>query len=771
MSKGAVFNGKVTYIPGVYTTSIFKTLVGRPAGSGTLAIVGDFPFLEGSQAYFSQTISQLTSIAPMSDQLQMLAKLVFAASSDPNTPGVPLGVYIISPNNTTAAGAVADSTISLTSNIWGALGNQTVVAIAADPDTGGFLVTISNSGQTESIRVPAADDTLLLNYEHPVWAFGANAQKVQAVVAGTDLLTLASAHGWAAEAAVEFFAGPGGTLPAAVSAGTTYYVVSPAGADLKVSTTTPAGTPVDFAAWTPSPIYMKLKSTPVEQRFFDTVSSKTTGTGVEVVQTTTLNQIFVGADDTTTSWAPTGPINGTLSIEADGVLTAGTMLNVKITGRNFLNVPTTEIVAIPKADVEVVGPLVAHITVASFSSADKVSIYSDAGAGDFTGTVAITSRNFPLLNDTNGFNSVALAMRVVNKQAAAGFSATTTSGKTSTTPMSALDTVAAFDLLPTSYSSSVSTFVNAVNSGSSLVTATAVSQVPLGITTEEFFVLTGGSEAVGSTQDWANCLKELESFDIDVVSMLDTSAAYRQQLLDHCTLMEGNGRNDRQGFCGTDSMVSFSALNATMVALQSGHADVLSVFCDDVLLARPDGTSGWYGPEYNALQAAAIAAGNFRTSLTRKRPAVLGHRRNAALMGVNSETDLIRIGINVLATPPGGVARYTRWLTAWLEDESDIRTDAAAVRSRMIMYKALRNALDTLIGELGTSATRGIIESRVIETMDQLVRNGEVTAWLEPTLTVDQLGNTWNVGLEASPNNTILFIGVQSTLTVPSTQS
>ena len=683
---------------------------------------------------------------------------------------MPSSVYLVSSNTTTQAVATVNDVFTLSSDIWGPLGNLTVVSFAPDGDE--MDITIANSGVTETLHVPDASDILSLAYTVPEIS-QADVFKVLSINASTEVITLDGTHGWSGNDQVEFFVGPGGALPTGITADTTYYVASPSGTTLKVSSTSGPGSDFNFSGTTlgggTAPIYMKFVATRLTAEGFDSVNAATVSSGVSVGYSKTLQDDHAGTSASHVSWDTADlPFYGTITVTPSaGTLSTGPNLNVKFTGRDSTGAAATETLMFSTSEIGAGSP--AKTTTKSWSAVTSVSVWSDAASiTDWSGTLAFTGKCFPTLNATNGYRYVSKAMAKVNSYAGAGFAATTESSSTGQFEVSKLDALTQTNL-PVTFAGTTAAIESVINSQSNLVTVTVSSYEDHGIASDTEYSLGGGTSTAGTADDFKLALAELKAFDIDCVAALTTDATSHRYALAHGVYMQGNGRNDRQVFTGAAAGETYSALRTRLRNLGTGNADILNFFCDEVQIVSFDGTSAWKGPEWAALQAAALSAGNMRVSLTRKRPNVLGHRRNSALLGDDGESDLIRIGITPLTTPPGGVPRYVRWVTAWLEDENDIRTDGAAVRSRMMMYKALRAGLDPLIGELGTSATEGLIEGRVVEVMDQLVRDGTITAWKRETLTVTQEGNTWNVGLEASPATTILFIGIKATFSVPTT--
>lgn len=781
MSKGAVFNGQITYKPGVYVENIFQTLVGRPAGSGTLAVVGDFPFLEGKQAYYAQSLTQLRAIAPMAEELLRVAGIIYSCADDPDVRGVPAGVYLISPTDTTQPTVNIESSIQVDSKIWGSLGNLTTIEVTPDAITGGYTVVVANSGFTEEIRVPNADGVLTLAYTVPT-PDDDDIRVVTTVTPGTDVFETAEAHGFVVDDEVEIWVGTGGVLPTdagghLVADNTVYVKSTPTATTFTLSDTDSGGANVtiDVTAAGTLPIYFKKVSDRLTAKGFDSVTAVTNAGGIDVAFTKSIDDDNVGVDNTHNAWEPTAPIAGTLTVTPSAAATvgAGETLTVRVVGKNHLGVSTT--VTRTWTEANVADAVAKTINVSDSDGADpvdwsevtSVQVWSSGGLDDFSGQLAFTGKCFKTFNAANGATYVANVIKAVNRWTASGFLASTTSGRTGSIAVASLDIISTPDTLPATFDATIAAIVETVNAQSALVEMTVLEYTALTITEATTYLTSGGSATAGTSADWDDCYTELEGFDIDGVCPLTTDATIHAGALAHCKYMQGNGRNDRQAFLGAASLESYAALAARVVALQTGAADVLNMFCDDTYIIGPSAAAEWLGPQYTALQAAAIAVGNLRSSLTRKRPRVLAHRRNAALSNEDSKSDLIRAGYTILETLAGGVPRYLRWVTAWLETDNDILTDGAAVRSRMIMNKALRAGLDPLIGTLGTTATQALIESRVIEIMDQLARNEEITRWDVDTLDVAQSGNTWVVGLEAQPAATVLFINPKVTLSVP----
>lgn len=173
MAGGIVINGRFVARPGVYSTVEYLTIPGAPTQGGTLAVVGDFPFLQQNTPYVSTSERAFKRIAPSNPTLLRMANIIYAPLRDAAFAAAPAAVYLISPTATTQAfGTLLDSlgadSIKVASKIWGSQGNQTRFRIVPNAAVGGWDVVVANNGVQENIRVPAEPSPATISYAYPV---------------------------------------------------------------------------------------------------------------------------------------------------------------------------------------------------------------------------------------------------------------------------------------------------------------------------------------------------------------------------------------------------------------------------------------------------------------------------------------------------------------------------------------------------------------------------------------------------------------------------
>jgi hypothetical protein len=173
MAGGIVINGRFVARPGVYSTVDYITIPGAPTQGGTLAVVGDFPFLQQNTPYVSTSERDFKRIAASNPTLLRMANVIYAPLRNAAFAASPAAVYLISPTPTTQAfGMLLDSlgadSIKVASKIWGSQGNQTRFRITPNAAVGGWDVVVANNGVQENIRVPAEPSPATIAYAYPV---------------------------------------------------------------------------------------------------------------------------------------------------------------------------------------------------------------------------------------------------------------------------------------------------------------------------------------------------------------------------------------------------------------------------------------------------------------------------------------------------------------------------------------------------------------------------------------------------------------------------
>lgn len=133
-----VVGGRATAVPGVYGNTKYATAARRAAPAGkVLTVVGAFPFLKPGTFTSFAGPSALTRAVPGNPIVDQIANVAFSPASDPKIRGAATEIVLAStlPSLQSFLQLVdkySVEAVRLKSRLWGALGNQTGVQIAAD---------------------------------------------------------------------------------------------------------------------------------------------------------------------------------------------------------------------------------------------------------------------------------------------------------------------------------------------------------------------------------------------------------------------------------------------------------------------------------------------------------------------------------------------------------------------------------------------------------------------------------------------------------------
>lgn len=652
MAGGIVINGRFVARPGIYSNVNYITLPGAPTQGTVLAVVGDFPFLEQNVPYASTSQRDFEALAPQSLMLKKMSGIIYNPLSDANLTAAPAAVYLVSPRENTqawvqvAGDSPADGIIAKAKQ-WGTTGNSTSLKIVSNAARGGWDATVRNNGTLENIRIPAEETALLVDYNNP----NEPTSTVLAPIKGFgDWLT--ALGGSSAASAGNLSLALGSLAPGAVD-GT-----------LRIS----------FSR--------------------DIAPNYATGSLISV-------------------WEPAGPVSGKLTIKssASAVLSAGT-LSVLVTGIDAdTGNPATDTLSFSIADV---ADEEAKETPTSFESVTKVEFLLTNGSASLTGGgMNVAGQCFADMNAAAGQKYVSDVLRVLQQYSDKGFVTSTQSSRVASIKLVDLDVQSATDFGDLTASSAVALTANGwkivttINAASKLITLERDNAAdPTGEVANLFKRLAGGTESgVLDAADWSDALDSLVWYNIDTVAAFydatGTEAAddvVLAQFQAHITQMWSDGANERTLWLGAGSGENFVQLVQRAAVSNSERVNVV---VDSAYIQQPDGSTELMRPYWYALMLAAADASLLNVeTLTRARPRVLGVERGAGsddLLAQEDVNELIRGGLIVSTTPPGGATRIEREVTTWTADENPARTEAICTRSVRASLKSMRAALDALI--------------------------------------------------------------------------
>lgn len=687
MPAGFYIDGQITYRPVVSVVSEFAAQAGLGPATKTLAVIGEFPFLEAGVPYFYTSETALLAASPNNSTVSDLARLIFRPSTvAPFNASPGLVVLMNVTPNTAAAGAILDplgaETLRVTSSVWGPAGNLITTTVTPRVGFSGYDVKVTSNGLSDTFVVEEFSNVLTMAYAHPnngdAMVAPKTARGFDDTIDGTGTLTAGKASGAA---------------------------------------------------------------------------------NISITFSRTLTQDSAGADDTHTSWIPDGPVEGLLTVSVPGgdALAAGTELLVDFWGYNSAGVAATDTVTFTAAEVAG-GVAVSKTTLVNWSSVTKVSVYSDAGAGDWTGDLTIAGTSM-LVGPARGQDTVAQAIGFLN--GLKGFSADTEAFSPTKIPVAQLDPVMA-DVFPAEFDANRWAFYDSFNANTTLASVEYVGDYALApdFSSEVSFSLAGGTQGSVAGSDWVDALKALRVVPITALVPYSTSTDVILACKDHVVFMWGKGQSECQLVAAAPSGSTLSALRTLRRQLNDFRCTLL---CDAVRVRRSDGsTSGYsdvfWGVMFGALQCATTIIGQ---PLGGARPDIVGFTRHADLAGVEGAEELLRNCITPLLDDGNGI-HVVRWVTTHSEDNDFTRTEGSAVESLAVSNIGVRNAVRKYLNQRAVGGVAAAIKADIAAELEQQQKSETIRTWTPQSLVVEETTASFNGRYEVGPILPVLNIAITS---------
>jgi hypothetical protein len=709
MAGGIVINGRFVARPGIYSNINYINLPGAPTQGTVLAVVGDFPFLEQNVPYVSTSQRDFEALAPQSKLLKQMSGIIYNPLADANLTAAPAQVYLLSPRGNEQANATLPTST----------GTQAPNVIDIKAKQWGVM------GNKTTLRVT-------VNQARGGWdALVANngTQENIRVPSEAPPLTLRYIN------------------PTAVPSPVTYPVKG-------------------FGTWGASTCTVDL-------------SAGVAAAGTVRLAFTRNIAVAAGIDTVNNAWMPEGPVSGPITVVGSGITVgggAGAKVIVTVTGVDeATGLAVSDLLEFTSADIST-----AQTTDISFSSVTFVRVTLDGGATITGGNFVITGQCFDDMNEAAGQKYVSDVIKLISAYANKGFLATTESSRVTSIKLSDLDKQSAVDIVAAARSLTVEGWklVTTINNASKLIELTRgntgnLSSIVAG--TPFFTRLAGGSEdSLLEAADWGSALDQLVWYNIDVVTAFydptGTPAAddaVLAQFSDHITRMWADGANERTLWLGAGHDESLDVLVQRAAAFNSERVNVV---VDSAYIQQPDGSTELMRPYWYALLLAAADASlaNVET-LTRARPRVLGTERAEGLNSQEDVNELIRAGLIISTTPPGGATRVEREVTTWTADENPARTEAICTRSVRASTKAMRAALDALIQPGSGVLVLADVRSTVTAELERQARSVSplITSYDDRSISIVETADRYEIGYTITVRINKNFITLNVGVTVP----
>lgn len=225
--------------------------------------------------------------------------------------------------------------------------------------------------------------------------------------------------------------------------------------------------------------------------------------------------------------------------------------------------------------------------------------------------------------------------------------------------------------------------------------------------------LTGGSDGVTTTQDWADAFEALQSIDVQWVAPMSADGAVRAMADSHVGYMSLVARKERRAVVGMDLATTDNAAIAAAKALNSDRTSLLHI--------------GHYNYNaagklhlYPAYISAALVAGAFSgvspgTPLTNKSIKVQGLERD---LRNPTDTDvLINGGVMCLENTDRGY-KIVKSISTWLVNDNYNRVEQSCGVALDFVTRNIREALDVLRGQKANA----LVLSRAISITESTLR-------------------------------------------------
>ena len=458
---------------------------------------------------------------------------------------------------------------------------------------------------------------------------------------------------------------------------------------------------------------------------------------------------MAGANATHTSWQPDGPVKGVITISVPGgeTLTTGPNLNVTVVGINSVSgVAATDVVTFSKAEVEGGSPITKQTTV-NFASVSRVAVWSDDGAGDWTGGMTFEGLVTDQLGPALGLTYAADAIAYLN--GLTGFSATTQFTQAATVPIAELDALDP-DTLPVSFNANRWNTIRTINRSQNLLTAEVV--VPFGkapdIITPSGFTLQGGIEGTTTLGTWQGGAEALILHNVTVLYPYTTDDTIHAAFKEHVRFMWGVGAQERQLTLAAANEEDFAALQARVLDLNDYRvtliADAVSVRQWDGQVRAPSSLAA--GLYFSAMQCANDVA----EPLGWRYPDIVSTSRYPNLVGRDGVETLLSLGITPLAEDNTGLF-WSRWVTTHLDTDDQTRTEGSAVESTAFVLQALRDVIRPFVQQTMTEGLPATIREVISTELGQLVTTGWMRAWDSQSLSVTEQADRIIVNVRFAP--------------------
>ena len=448
---------------------------------------------------------------------------------------------------------------------------------------------------------------------------------------------------------------------------------------------------------------------------------------------------------TTVTWTKM-VVNGPVTVTPAKAAPVGCTITVAVTGKNTTGATVTGTVTFVNAD-GVTGKVVTDgVNNISWIEITSIALSSAAVNPDADTFISISGNAFEL--SLPAFSKVTDLLSFINNYKAKGWAAESLLPITAQIPATEIDKVTTLNVKATVQKVRADVWAIVQTLAASQIVqvvrhADAVNApLPWNVAgTSVAQTLLGGTEVAAS--DFTTAFSKIETQDVQWVVPLSTSITNLQAARQHCINSAIVG-HERAAFGGAPANTSLATLLTTYTsALNSRH---ISVCGQEIQISGPTGAAEWLGPEYMAVQLAAMKAGtSVAEPLTNKKPDVLDFRGSWTPQVDDNEV----IQKMIIAYTRGNIGiKVLRSVTTWLTDDNAAYCELSANESINVSIRSLRANLESSVGQKA-NLPLSVFKSKIETLLTQQVKDGYIYAWRN--VVIEKIADKYRIDYDLAP--------------------
>lgn len=268
--------------------------------------------------------------------------------------------------------------------------------------------------------------------------------------------------------------------------------------------------------------------------------------------------------------------------------------------------------------------------------------------------------------------------------------------------------------------------------------------------------MAGGGDGTETSTSRDACFGALRQSETAILVPLSTNSELVLACVTHADYMAGPGARELNVWAGAPINTALTTLLAAAVGYNTRH---LSMCAQEIRVIDPRGRRVWLGPQWQALQCAAMQASvGIAIPITSKRPRVVDVRSPITWDGTTDADTLIRGGITVYMRDNQGL-KVARAVTTHLASEDVAQTEVSANESTNWSIRDLRDFFVSVVGTDSASVELNAIKGIGIGRLRKQVSDHRISGFVEDAVSVSRVNDVVRFGyplFPAVPNNFVI---------------